>query len=259
MKFTMKKTFILTAVCLLPMLLTGQVYISEVLEKTTVVGPTNISDNVMAVSKNCSDKLLTIRQKLEKLKTENKVLIDELTNKNKLKRKEKQQLNSIQNKVELINNELLIINDFGQIWGMYNKYNRQVTDLFEHLQNGQCATIITASGTLPFGDYEIQTEPVGQITELIPLEESREQIWEKRTHNGKEIQCLVEKTYYSMDNFGEKINIETCPPSFEFSKNKEHCQREISLDDEEKLSIYILDKNTQEYVILKDWQKTDCQ
>jgi len=255
----MKRILILSAICLLPVLSIGQVYISQVLEGFTFVGPANIEESV-AVSQSYSAHLLITEKLLKEMQIQNEVLIDELKNKKTLRRRDKQQIKDAQIKKELTENELLIIRVFQHKWAIRSHSNYQLSKLFDHLQNGQCATIFTSTDTLFVEDYEIRTDEIDTVTELIPVEKRKEQVWKKIEQDGKRIWCLMEKKAYYLNNYGAEMEINKCPTDFAFSNNKQYCQRKSPLNFYEKpLVIRIFNKKTEKEVVMESWQVSDCQ
>jgi len=253
----MKKTVILLIIAALPMLSFGQIYISEVLDGFVFVGPTNLSNTSGTVSGEYNMAYVIMKKHLVSLQGEQEDIIRDLENKIPAKRRK---IKAAEAKIELIEKEIHLVNEFQLLWQAYKQYNHLVEKLFDHLQDGKCATIITDSETLAANDYEIRVDTIEAVNALIPVKEGKKQVWKKIEQDGKKIWCLIHENSYSINNHGMMIEIEKCPLNFEFSDHRKYCQQESQLDfGENILDIHIFNTKTKEEVFPKSWQASDCQ
>lgn len=272
--FTIKLFILFSINILIPNNGISQIYVSENNDYNFLFGPNNISCDKAILAPYYINYLSEIRTDLSS-SVESKVkLIDELKQKDKLKRSEKRKLKKAFRIIDEMEDELFVVDSLMTLWTELAMFKESLIDALELINEGECIEFSTNKGTFNSSEVRIEQSEFSEeieYNEIIYFESGYiGSKWvKKRSNNCLSsdpndclIWCMVEsKGLKFTDMMENEYNYDNCPTSFNYNRLKNTCERVKKYNTEndtlEKINVVSIKDN--EILIPLSWRLIECK
>lgn len=146
----------------------GQTYILLTLDRTVIFGPRNISNNQTELAETYISELLDTKSELIKLRHEKRMLVNELVNKKRLRKQERNSLQIANILLQQLKADLAHIEILLNEWNKMQVLHEVFMELPDLLKKGTCIEFITKQGTYTQKDVSVK---INTNVNLMPYQE----------------------------------------------------------------------------------------
>jgi len=273
MKNVLLHSKLLIAILLfIPILVNGQVLISNTLDESVFFGPDNIIGDKAYLSSDYMEDLKIAYSDLTYLYQEENSRQIAIESLEKIKKRDKIALSDIKQSKSQISLELSMIDSLINQWAKISLKQDQLSEAKKSLEDGNCIEFSTTEGVFYSEDITIRgINDVYYEQVILPTKINKETKWTKIKADANclsdepedcMVWCLKEINYYFYNDMkNDKYDGEACPCDMNYDENLKYCSKKIEYNQNRTRinRLRLLSAGELRSLELIDWKVVNCE